>query len=453
ARRLAARIAPERAALFDYPTPESVWLEHRASTRGRDLDITGLSYALLEQQGPQQWPCPSATRLGKARLYEDGIFPTADGRARFADVPFAPLAEPRDARYPFSLNTGRLRDQWHGMSRTGTLGRLYGHDSLPCIDLHPQDLQRLKLADGELVRVRSRRGQVVLPVRANDAIAPTQAFIAMHWGQEVLSGHDAQGRPLTGVNALTTPALCPQSKQPELKHAAVAIDKVTLPWRLTAMAWLPADEALALRERLKPRLALFGHASLLPFGREADARPSREVDAPAGSTGRVGLLLRAAAIEAPSDAVLAPLRAAFGLAQAGVLAYHDARRGQQRALRVSRDADGAERLQGFWVAGDTSGEAWLRTLLEADQTLPAPGRQLLAPGTFARQSAAPRSPQVCTCFNVGEAAIRAELGRCNGSPDERLEQLQGRLKCGTNCGSCLPALRKIIQVVPGAMAA
>ncbi|HEV8689159.1 MAG TPA: nitrate reductase, partial [Ideonella sp.] len=345
AQLLAARIAPERAVLFDYPSPESVWLEHRESTRGRDLDITGLGYAMLESDGPQQWPLPEGAAQGQARLYQDGCFPTADGRAKFADLPFTPLAEPRDARYPFSLNTGRLRDQWHGMSRTGTLGRLYGHEGWPCVDLHPQDLQRLKLAEGELVRVRSRRGQVVLPVRGSDRIAPTQAFIAMHWGEEVLSGDDGQGHAMTGVNALTTPRLCPQSKQPELKHAAVVIEKVDLPWRLTAMAWLPADEALALREQIKPALARFGFASLLPFGREPDA------------AGRLGLLLRAGAATAPDESLLAPLRQGFGLAQPGVLAYLDARRGQQRALRVTRDADGAERLQGFWVAGDVSGEA------------------------------------------------------------------------------------------------
>ena len=81
--------------------PEQIWNEHRESTRGRDLDITGLSYQLLEQQGPQQWPFPAGAAQARKRLYEDGVFPTADGRARFVVAPYKPVAEPVDARYPF----------------------------------------------------------------------------------------------------------------------------------------------------------------------------------------------------------------------------------------------------------------------------------------------------------------------------------------------------------------
>jgi len=103
ARRLEARL-PERlngqTTLFAYDTAESVWNEHRESTRGRDLDITGLSFDLIERQGPQQWPMPEGAATGKARLYEDGVFPTEDGRARFSAAEFRPVAEPRDARYP-----------------------------------------------------------------------------------------------------------------------------------------------------------------------------------------------------------------------------------------------------------------------------------------------------------------------------------------------------------------
>ena len=103
------------------------------------------------------------------------------------------------------------------MSRTGTLGRLFGHVPEPVVEMHPLDIERQRLAEGDLVRVTSRRGSVVLPVQASAQMAPSQAFVAMHWGEEVLSGSDAEGRPMPGINALTLPTACPRSKQPELE--------------------------------------------------------------------------------------------------------------------------------------------------------------------------------------------------------------------------------------------
>jgi assimilatory nitrate reductase catalytic subunit len=170
AQRLEAQLRPGQPTLFPYPLddagPEAVWNEHRESTRGRDLDITGMSYALLDA-APQQWPLREGESKGRERLYEDGVFPTPDGRARFANTAYQPVAEPRDARYPFSLTTGRLRDQWHGMSRTGTLGRLFGHVAEPALQMNPQDMARRLLAEGDLVHVTSRRGSIVVPVQAS----------------------------------------------------------------------------------------------------------------------------------------------------------------------------------------------------------------------------------------------------------------------------------------------
>ena len=281
ARRLERRLGKRRrdgASLFPYTSAEAVWHEHRESTRGRDLDITGLDWAALDT--PRQWPFPQGAAEGKQRLYADGRFATADGRARFADVAWRPLAEVRDARFPLSLTTGRLRDQWHGMSRTGTLGRLFGQAAEPAIELHPQELARRGWQAGELVRVRSRRGEIVLPVQPSDALAPAQAFIAMHWGEEFVSGRARDGDAIAGVNALTTSAHCPRSKQPELKHAAVRLEPAALPWQLLSAAWLPADEVLQRRESARALLKGCGYFSVLPCGREPD--------------GQVGLVLRAA---------------------------------------------------------------------------------------------------------------------------------------------------------------
>ena len=424
AQRLEARLRPGRPSLFAYTSAESVWNEHRESTRGRDLDITGLSYAALEA-APQQWPCPAGATSGRARLYEDGVFPTEDGRARFADTRHLPLAEPREARWPFSLTTGRLRDQWHGMSRTGTVARLFGHVAEPAIEMHAQDMARLQLAEGDLVHVTSRRGSIVLPALSSTQIAPAQAFIAMHWGDEYLGGRSANGTAAAGVNALTSPAFCPSSRQPELKHAAVKILRAELPWRLLAMAWLPEGEALRAREQLRELMGAFAFATAVPFGRE-----------------RSGVLFRAAAYEAAPEGLLQRTEAVLGLGQAGALRYVDKRRGQHRAMKLAGDAS----LQAFLLAGDTRAEAWVRPLLQGGGSAAAFGRALLQGGERAPLALPARGRQVCSCFDVGEAQITGVLDHAAGTVDAKLAQLQAELRCGTNCGSCLPELRRIVRL-------
>jgi assimilatory nitrate reductase catalytic subunit len=439
ARRLEARLRPGQPTLFPHQTPEQIWNEHRESTRGRDLDITGLSYAMLEQQGPQQWPLREGEAQGKTRLYEDGIFPTADGKARFAALPYKPVAEPRESRYPFSLTTGRLRDHWHGMSRTGTLGRLFGHVAEPSVQMNPQDMDRRGLKDGDLVHVTSKRGAIVLPAQGSRTVQPTQAFIAMHWGPEYLSGRSSTSEPLAGVNAITTSAYCPTSKQPELKHAAVKILKAELPWTLLGVAWLPEDAALTALTDLRRCMPLFDFASCVPFGRE-----------------RTGVLFRAASQEAPPPEVLARIEALLGLNATDALRYEDKRRQQRRTARLVRGHGGdpnAITLEAFLLAGDASAEGWIKTLLQDELPAGAYGRLLLMPGAVAPVALAPKSPQVCACFNVSEDAIRAELPRCGGQDDQRLAELQGALKCGTNCGSCIPELRRLVRLIPASLVA
>jgi assimilatory nitrate reductase catalytic subunit len=428
ARRLEARLRPGAPTLFPYACAEDVWNEHRESTRGRDLDVTGLSYPILEAQGPQQWPFPSHAVNGAARLYEDGKFPTATGRARFSLDPYRPVAESIDARYPLRLNTGRLRDQWHGMSRTGTVGRLWGHSAEPSVQLHPAELTRRGLAVGALARVRSRRGAVILPVAASDEVPMGQAFVAMHWGEEFVAGKDAKSSAKSGaahgINTLTVPAFDAISKQPELKHAAVAIEPASLPWRYVVFGRVPAAQQLVAQRDLRAHFERFAYAVCVPFGFD---------------DGAAGLLLRAAA-PGPIDAeTLDAIERAFELDTAGVQRYDDTRRGLRRRVRVADD-----RVYAVALAGDISGEPWLRALFESGDSAAAAGRALLFPSLAQTRAVAPRSRVLCNCFNVSETAVDSFILGC--TQRDALAALQQALGCGTSCGSCLPELRRRIEV-------
>src|SRR5690606_13328314 len=198
ARRLEQQLRPGLPSLFNFLSAELLSEEYKHLTQGRDLDLSGLSSAILDDQGPQQWPFPAGARQGTARLYGNGLFPTASGRAQFVADPYRPAQERPVADFPLLLNTGRLRDQWHGMSRTGTAARLFGHVPEAVLGLHPDELKRRGLQAGELVRLRSRRGGLILPVQADEALQPGQAYLPMHWGDRFLKG--------LGTNVLTQPA-------------------------------------------------------------------------------------------------------------------------------------------------------------------------------------------------------------------------------------------------------
>ncbi|GAB3547587.1 nitrate reductase [Noviherbaspirillum agri] len=426
ARRLEARMGRGRT-IFPYTTTEEIWNEHRESTRGRDLDITGLSYRILEDQGPQQWPFPEGAGSGKKRLYDDGIFPTANGRAKFVNTVYKSVAEPVDARFPFRLTTGRLRDQWHGMSRTGTVAQLFAHASEPAVVLAQIDMDRRMIRNGDLVHVTSRRGSQILPALASDDMRSGQAFIGMHWGEEYVSGRGHHGEGTYGVNALTLPAFCPSSKQPELKHAAVKILKTELPSRFVAFGWMQQDQALELQSSLRPFMRQFAYASCTLFGRD-----------------KVGVLFRAADDYPASAELVREIETRFGIAGADVLRYDDARRGNARHILV-RDG----KLAAVSLSGDISTEHWLKDYLEGGQPVAALGRLLLTPSAKAPQGFRTRGRIVCNCLNVAETEINEVLARYGSGnvarPDVLLSALQQELKCGTNCGSCVPELKKIVM--------
>jgi len=423
AQRLEAILRPGKTCLFDYATPESVWNEHRETTRGRDLDIGGLDYSMLEARGPQQWPFRVGDTLGTARLYTNGHFATASGRARFAAIEVRAPAETTDWHYPLTLTTGRLRDHWHGMSRTGTLPQLFGHAGEPAIEINPDDARRFGVADGDFVHVTSRRASIVLPIHTSAAQAPGQTFVAMHWGEEFVSG-----QPTTsvahGINALLPRAFDPISKQPELKHAAVVVRRADLPWQWVACAEFAPECWFVVQTRLRRYFARFPYASCVPIGRD-----------------RPGLIWRVAAHDACSPELKQEIETLFGLgAGEPVLSYNDPRRASTRRLRLTGD-----RLKAFSLAGDVAAAGWLREYLEAGVAISALGRLLLLPSRTPPKSLVSKGRMVCTCIGVHENDIVEKVQKSTKSGvDALLDELKTRLRCGTGCGSCVPELKRLI---------
>ncbi len=413
ARRLGAALGREGTRLFPYATPEEIFNEHRATTRGRDLDISGLSYALLERRGPQQWPFPEGAKSGKARLYEDGRYTTANGRARFAPAPHRPVAEPTDARYPLHLTTGRLRDHWHGMSRTGNVARLFTHTEEPLLSMHRDDMQRRGLIDSDIVRVRSRRGEIRVRVQGSEEMRAGQTYLPMHWGGRFLSGG--------GINALTLAAFDPVSRQPELKHAAVQVEKLDYRWQVVA---LRSGDASGYLDAVRPLLERFAYASCGLYGRNVPL-----------------LVFRAAAESPAADTLIAELDRVLELDDdTCAMDYRDARRGIAKRVLVQ---DG--KLVGARLTGETAARDWLKELLAQGASADAVRRWVLAPVTRPPLGHTTRGRVVCNCFDVAETQIRERF-----AAGQTFDQVQTGLKCGTSCGSCLPELRRIAQLAQAA---
>jgi assimilatory nitrate reductase catalytic subunit len=289
------------------------------------------------------------------------------------------------------------------------------------------------LTEGELVQISSPRSTLLIPVSASSDMGLRQLFIAMHWGEEFIH---------TGVNALTTTAFCPDSKQPEFKHSAVKVSKVKLPWSMVACAWLPANQALQVHTQLQGSMKQFSYASCVPFAQIT--QPAQPVQ-PSQHTGRTGLLFCAAHDGAPTPELITSFERLLQLDGTDCLRYADARRGQRRTVRIQQ-GDALQTLQGFLLAGDTASSAWLRTLLQNQTPLPCAAHQLLTGSAQPPHGTATTPTKtICTCFGVSQSAIDQHLQQCSGNAEQRLQSLKDTLQCGTNCGSCIPQLQRIVR--------
>jgi assimilatory nitrate reductase catalytic subunit len=445
--------ANSESSMFAWTQPEQVFNEHRGLTADRDLDITGLSYSILESQGPQQWPMPKGATQGKARLYEDGVFPTASGKAKFVWAEFVPVAEDADARFPWRLNTGRLRDHWHGSSRTGTLSELFGHEPEPSLALNPKDFIRLGLKVGDWVEVKSRRSTLWWRAKSDDSVAMNQAYIPMHWGPEFTGGQASAG----GVNAFTLEQFDPYSKQPELKHTALKVSKVQTPWE--CVVFIQANQWLSIWLEARKLFKAFDSAVCVPIGR-------------AGGSDKSGLLFRAAASQAPGAEVLARLEKLFQLEPntPNLLSYSDPRTGSFRRIRVevvqvdanagasvdSNEDPAQIRLTGVMLAGSILSEGWLRSYFDQAMDVTPVRSFLLSPNKQPSGAQVNVRKVVCNCVGVMESDIQVAIQKATQKAaqseaphaeveDAVLTELKCTLGCGTQCGSCVPELKKMIK--------
>jgi assimilatory nitrate reductase catalytic subunit len=394
---------------FGYRGPADIFREHarlsafendgaRAFDIGACAGLTDAEYDALE---PFQWPRPAA-RVVSPRPFADGRFFTRSGKAQFVTtIPRAP-AHRVSAEYPLVLNTGRIRDQWHTMTRTGRSPRLMGHNPEPFVLVHPLDAARFGLASGDLAEVRSATGRVVVRVDIGDAIAPGHVFAPMHWS--------AQFASLARVGGLIAAAADPESGQPELKHTPIAIRRYEPAWHGFALSREP--------------LAIDGHAYL--------ARAQGQ------GYWRYELAGESAPASWPewADALLGPRAERVELSDSA---------GRYRGARVV-----AERLQAcVFVARNKAlpSRTWLAGLF-GDEKLDDAARLAILTGRPAKPGLE-SGPIVCSCFSVGRSTLLRAIRTQELVSSEAIGKA---LRAGTNCGSCVPELKALLAEAASAVA-
>jgi ferredoxin-nitrate reductase len=204
---------------FDFTSPAEVYAEYVKLTRGTHIDVSGLSYERLTQEGTFQWPVPGADHGGTTRMFTDRVFYTAGGKAKFhaLDDP-ENKSELPDADFPLILTTGRIRDQWHTMTKTGKVNRLRQHIDRPYLEIHPDDAAERAVSEGDIVIIKSRRGEVRVVAKISGEIKRGVVFLPMHWGRGVADD-------LARANNVTSTLTDPVSKEPDFKFSAVEVNK------------------------------------------------------------------------------------------------------------------------------------------------------------------------------------------------------------------------------------
>ena len=398
---------------FAYAGPADIFREHAALSAfendgARVFDIgafAGIGQAAYDGFAPVQWPCPKrGGGAGTARLFADGVFPTPSGRARMVALA-ATAADEGSKSYPLVLNTGRVRDQWHTMTRTGGVPHLMAHTAAPRLALHPGDAARGRIADGGLVRIASADGHAVMRAACDASLRPGEAFLPMHWTDRFAS---------CGPAGRLVHALCdPVSGQPDLKGTRVRVEAMSESWR--GLMVRASDGKLDLGAEVywcKTPVAsgfvyeLSGWASLSEIIRSE--RILRQL------------------LQVPDGAEL--------------VSYSDPKMSN---FRYAGLIDGRLEACVFFGAPGAAFPEADRAAELLGKSVPPVARLSLLAGCDA---GAPRGgATVCACFGVGEAAIRDAIHAGNLASTA---EIGAALGAGTNCGSCIPELKRLLADSP-----
>lgn len=203
-----------KGSFFNYTDPRQIFTELSAASQGGPIDYSGMSYDRIEKEHGIFWPCPSPEHPGTPRLFEKGKFFHKDGKARFHAFDYRPPAEDMDADYPLLFTTGRVVSQYLSGTQTRRIGSLVDQYPEPLCEMHPRLAEKLGVADGELVRVSTRRGVMEVPAQVVKTIRPDTVFVPYHWPGK------------KSANLLTNRALDPISKIPEFKVCACKVERL-----------------------------------------------------------------------------------------------------------------------------------------------------------------------------------------------------------------------------------
>jgi ferredoxin-nitrate reductase len=208
---------------FNYNSAEEIYDEYASMTKGTNIDVSFLNYDRLKNEGTFQWPVNEYRHSGTARLFEDKKFYTPSQKAIF-NVPstLENTSVKTNNEFPLILTTGRIRDQWHTMTKTGKVSRLKTHYPKPVLEINPVDAYLNGIKDGDITEIKSANGIVRVRAKITDAIKEGVVFLPMHWGKVLKSN-------LNRANNLTNTHVDPVSKEPDFKFTSVSVSKYKKP--------------------------------------------------------------------------------------------------------------------------------------------------------------------------------------------------------------------------------